>query len=351
MIYDQLRTFLQKYKKKTVDLVDLQQLMPGNITYQQFAETILLLEADGVLIRIKSSKNNNKMISLANKYSITHQALNQQYIKRLHQIQLELDPQISLEYYFHQNDPQLFERDSQSIKSIDTVLKSKGLPQEGLTLPKLSYDLVQDEKWLQEKGGIALLKRIKLWTSLQTKLRFEPIVFSIDPDKLNKQVQCHLILENKTTFMDLMEGLHGSVFTSLIYGAGWQIISSIQQFKHQIGTTCEDHFYYFGDLDHEGLHIWYSLNELIQVSLATPFYQALLMKEPSIGKGNQKRHELSVETFLTQFEDASKKRMEKIFSTQGYYPQESLNKDELGEIIHRFSRTPNQILEHKEDTK
>lgn len=230
-------------------------------------------------------------------------------------------------------------------------MKSSGLPTESITLPKLSYDLVQDEKWLQEKGGIGLLKRIKLWSRIQATLRFEPAVFCLNPLRLSEPIQYHLILENKTTFLDLMEALPHSDFTSLIYGAGWQIIASIQQFKHQIGTTCEDRFYYFGDLDYEGLHIWHNLNEQIKTVLALPFYEALLKKSPSTGKVNQKRHEASVEAFLSQFEDAQKNVIETMLRSYGYYPQETLNKDELVAIIKSITLNVMKIQNVNEDSK
>lgn len=348
MIQDQLRAFLQQYKKKTIELDTLQQQVPGNTEYQLFAEAILKLEAQGILTRIKSAKENNKVISLANKYSITHQELKQSYLKRLHQIQLELDKRISLEAYFNFNEA-VFDKDLPDIMKIHHYLKNNGIPQEIMTFPKLSYELVQDEKWLQEKGGIALLKRIKLWSRLQTIIKFEPVVFAVNPLKIDSALQYHLIVENKTPFMELMCGLKNSPFTSIIYGAGWQIISGIQQFKQQIGTTCEDQFYYFGDLDHEGLHIWYRLNELITTTLATPFYEALIKKEPASGKANQKRHEASVEAFLMQFNSEDRERIVTILQKNGYYPQETLNKDEL--LTTLFNINVTKIQHVNEDTK
>ncbi len=337
VLHEQLKTFLKNQNKKTIELDTLQKQMSGAVSYLEFAEVILQLEAEGILIRIKSSKENNKVISLGNKYGVKVQALNQNHLTRLHQLQLELHQKLSLENYFHMSNGTQFEKDVPYIRSINAYLKSKGLPKEGLTLPKLSYELGQDEKWLQEKGGIALLKRIKLWTSLEATLRFEPVVFSIDPKKLQDSVQFHLIIENKTTFIELMETLPNSPFTALIYGAGWQIISSIQQFKAQMGTHCEDHYYYFGDLDHEGIHIWYRLNELSKITLATPFYHALLKQEVSKGKVTQKRNELAVEAFIEKFDAIACKQIETLLLEKSYYPQETLSQEDLQTIMESYS--------------
>lgn len=58
---------------------------------------------------------------------------------------------------------------------------------------------------------------------------------------------------------------------------------------------CEHQFFYFGDLDYEGIRIWYETNKQRPIRPASIFYEALLDMPFVIGKHNQRRNEASVQ--------------------------------------------------------
>jgi len=71
-----MRTEIQNYllalSNKTLRLVELEDLSPPGYTYTQFANIILSLETEGVLMPIKSNGTNGKhpMLALSNRIRI-----------------------------------------------------------------------------------------------------------------------------------------------------------------------------------------------------------------------------------------------------------------------------------------
>ncbi len=124
-----------------------------------------------------------------------------------------------------------------------------------------------------------MLERIKLWDKLKITTNPDPLMLAINPLKLKRSDHIHLAVENKATFYALMDSIKDTEFTSLVYGAGWKIVSNIHRLPTQLGLEEDLHrVYYFGDIDAEGIFIWYYLYEKYQIELALPFYKALLKK-------------------------------------------------------------------------
>ncbi|MCL0101390.1 DUF2220 domain-containing protein [Peptococcaceae bacterium] len=92
-----------------------------------------------------------------------------------------------------------------------------------------------------------------------------------------------LIVENKDTFFSLkalfQEGINrwnGKSFSMLIYGEGRKILKSISFFEEiEEYKGLSTSFYYFGDLDAEGISIWYELTEQREVVPFVYFYCCL----------------------------------------------------------------------------
>ena len=127
--------------------------------------------------------------------------------------------------------------------------------------------------------------------------------------------------------------LPDTTFCTLIYGAGWKITADIFMLDKQLGLKNQEHrIYYFGDVDYEGISIWHILNMRLPVFPAIPFYRALLSKPAARGKENQVCNEEALAHFLTCFSSAEQERIRDILDNGGYYPQEALNRAELGAI-------------------
>jgi len=86
--------------------------------------------------------------------------------------------------------------------------------------PERSYELLGDEKWIDFKGGKALLQRIRLWDKLKINYNVDPLMVAVNSGILWKSAHCHLVVENKATFHDCLESLNISPLTALLYGAG-----------------------------------------------------------------------------------------------------------------------------------
>jgi hypothetical protein len=338
---ESLVNYIKSYKKKTIELSDMESVVSGKTTYEVFAKIILDLQNEGILIPNKSAKTNHKKIPLPLKYTINKGLLTNQDHVKLQKKQFDLHPSISLDAYF-KLDMKIYENDLPYIEKINDYIKNKGLP-EFEYIPELSFHLVNDEKWIDEKQGKAVLKRIKLWQVLNYNERIDPVAFAINPSRMYDPVKKHLILENKTPFLHAMAAIEESNYATVIYGQGWKITSSIQLFEKQIGGNQMQEYDYFGDLDSEGLSIYEALRHKISVRPAGAFYKALFLKDSYEGKSGQRYNHEAMIQFARDLEDslevADKEAIKHLGSIESYVktmiesnhyqPQELLNKDEI----------------------
>jgi hypothetical protein len=330
---EQIKRRISTFKKKTIGLTELEKMLKPYVdTYKDFAQEILQLEQEAVLVMVKAKGRTNRVPSLAFQYRINKSDLVGDYHKELQQYRSILHPSINLDEYYRQ-DPSVWKNDLPFLLKIDQYLKQSSFPKEQVPAPERSYELVGDEKWIVEKGGKEILERIDLFLLLKIIPVSEPLMFGINPNKLNEKTQYHLIVENKTTYQGLLPVLTKTIFSTLIYGAGKAVVKSIEQFSMQYPIEANHQFFYFGDLDREGILIWYSFNQKEKATLALPFYLACLEKEAAIGKEYQKEHNMALEQFLAFFQ--SKQLQEKIRSLLAdgkYHPQETLKTKELQQI-------------------
>lgn len=339
MMLDKILNFLKKRKKVYISLNELELLFTGKTSYHAFAQEIRELEKKEFISGVKSHGKNGKIPELFNTYRINKAKLNQSLQEKIKKWQLQLHPQINLENYFSLSESQ-WQKDLPYIKKIDKFLKEKGLPVLEATNPERSFQLVGDEKWLDEKGGKKLLERIGLEKALKLNGIPDPLMLAVNPPMFSKEEHLHLIVENKTTFLVLGEILRETQYTSLIYGAGWKIVGNIANLEKQLGLQYKKHYLeYFGDLDYEGIKIWYLLNEKRSARLCLPFYQKLLNKPYSLGKENQLPDSIALEHFLTFFTKGEQEKIKELLKNGGYYPQEALSQIEV-QAIGRKLRCP-----------
>ena len=329
---DEIKRILATFQKKTIGLSELEGIMkPFFDTYEEFSKLVLLFEEAGILVMMKSKGRTTRKPALAFQYRIQKSLLVSNFHKELQQYRSILHPSINLDEYY-QKDPSVWEKDLPFIKKLDQYLKRNAFPTEHVPAPERSYELVGDEKWIVEKGGKELLERIGLFDQLHIIPVSEPLMFAINPIRLNDKTQYHLIVENKTTYQGLLPALVETAFSTLIYGSGKAVIKSIEQFSMQYPITANHHFFYFGDIDKEGISIWYSLTKRKMAILALPFYQACLQKEAATGKEYQLERREAQDEFLTFFTTEEQNQISSISENGKYYPQETLKTKELQQI-------------------
>ncbi|EIW20936.1 MULTISPECIES: Wadjet anti-phage system protein JetD domain-containing protein [Pelosinus] len=321
--------FLQKYPRRTISLVEIENVIPGGIEYRDFAGSMKRLLADGVVVPIPSQGTNQAQPPLPIRYRIHKQKMQADFFERIRKRQLSLHPGINIEHYFKGSEAK-WNREQVWLDQLDSYLKAFGLPKTETSVWERSYEIMGDEKWIRDGGGGAFLQQVGVYDKLQMMELAEPLRFALNPRRI-QDAQCyHLIVENKTTYDALTDILPETDLLTLIYGAGKGFLNSITQLEKQLHLEGASHtLYYFGDLDFEGITIWHLLNQRRPASLALPFYRALLDKPFHQGKENQRKDIRAYEQFLQSFLAADQEKIRNLFAKQGYYPQEALSIQEL----------------------
>lgn len=330
---DQIKKIFATFKKKTIGLTELEKMLKPYVhTYEEFAQTILQLEQEDILMMVKAKGRTNRTPSIAFQYRINKSELTGDYHKELQHYRSMLQPSIIMDEYYRL-DPSVWKNDLPFLLKIDQYLKHFSFPIDQVPAPERSFALVGDEKWIVEKGGKEILERIGLFTLLKVIPVSEPLMFGINPNKINEKNQFHLIVENKTTYQGLLPVLTETIFSTLIYGAGKAVVKSIEQFPMQYPIKANHEFFYFGDIDREGILIWYSLNHKQPLKLALPFYLKCMEKKASVGKEYQKEHHMALEQFLAFFPTKElQEQIRSMLANGKYHPQETLKTRELQQI-------------------
>ncbi|MGO4500763.1 Wadjet anti-phage system protein JetD domain-containing protein [Paenibacillus sp. 2RAB27] len=334
-----IRSYLQTLKKTKVALHELEALFQGlPCTYEQFAQSVLELESDEILRMVQKQGRTIKRPALAYQYSLQKNRLKVDTHKDIHQARLLLHPDIQLDAYYSLG-AENWEQDRHYIERVDAYLKREKLPTTPVPAPERSFELVADEKWITEKQGKELLTRIGLWDKLLIIHVEDPLMFAVNPYNLTGVIHRHLIVENKTTYQALLQAMPDVPFTTLIFGGGYRITRSIELLPMQLPLKDAAHeFYYFGDIDREGIHIWHLFNKKVlkyfgkPAFLALPFYRECLSREFAYGKENQRGNEEALQDFLFHFTVEEQETINHSLATGGYFPQEILPTQELCKI-------------------
>lgn len=324
--------YLKTYSLRTISLVEIERLLPGRVEYGDFVCMVEKLMAEGVLVPIRSHGTNQANPALPNGYRIKKEKLKADFFEEIRSHQFDLHPLIYIDSYFKETEA-LWRGEQEWLGKLQDYLTAYGLPQTEASIWERSYEIMGDEKWISEGGGRSFLQRVRIFDKLKIIDLVEPLMFALNPHRIKGTTCYHLIVENKTTFDALAEVLPETDFLTLIYGAGKCFLNSITQLERQLNMPHVQHMlYYFGDLDLEGINIWYVLDKRRQARLALPFYQALLRKDFHQGKENQRKDNEAYEKFCACFSVADQQAIEDLFASQGYYPQEALSIQELQDI-------------------
>lgn len=326
-MYEEFISYLKSYKKKTIKLSELEKLPCGNVAYETFEDSIKKLIQNNILIE----KGNGRINSLALNYSVNHYELKKSKIDEINNYILKFSKEIDLGEYYKLSE-EIFHNDIFYIEGVNNYICNYGLSKDYVTSQERSFNILGDEKWIDEKGGKKILERIKVWDKLKIINDSDPLMLAVNQNGFENSIHYHLIVENKATFLALMDILPQTNYTTLIYGCGWKIVSNYYMLNKQLNLKDKNEFLYFGDIDKEGISIWNCLNEKIAVNLGIDFYKELLKKDYSIGKKNQNRNDEAINNFLKFFAEDEKETLLNMINNDGYLPQEGLNKEELRKI-------------------
>ena len=343
---DQFLHFIKNYKLMRISLAELEtQAQPG-ASYLQFAQTVRKLVEEGYLIPVKKHGYNTKEPPLPLTFRIQKALFTQTLKQEVQSHQLLFHPSIILDSYFRATESK-WARDLPLLQKVSDFLQQHGIPRDEASVPERSYQILGDEKWIDEKGGKKLLEDIGVWALMNISAVPDPLMLAINPRRFSPSSQSyHLIVENKATYYALLLILPELFYTTLVYGAGWKIIAGIDNHLRQIGypQDMSAHVYdYFGDLDHEGISIWHALSEKMGAVPATSLYQALLSQPHGKGKLSQRINAVALNHFLAFFPEQEQAAFTTLLSQGLYIPQEALSADVLQTHMQELMSAPRRL--------
>ncbi|MCG5253888.1 Wadjet anti-phage system protein JetD domain-containing protein [Brevibacillus agri] len=331
-MYDTFIKHLKSYKSTKISLGQFETWADPQTTYPQFHRAMQTLLDNQILIPVRSSGTNAKNPPLPMAYRIQKSVLSQPIKQAIKQAQLCFHPSIRLDVYFRLAESR-WSKDLPYIQQVHDYLTQRGFPQSEATAPERSFHLVGDEKWIDEKGGRKLLEAIGVWEQLKVTAMPDPLMFAVHLQQVGEKqgIYRHLIVENKTTYYAILPILSSLRYATLIYGAGWKVVSGIDGLSEQLGVgrDARHQFEYFGDLDHEGLAIWHALSQKCGAVPAVELYRALLRQQASTGKGGQRVNGNAIEQFISFFSEEERTQVSALLKNKEYVPQEAIPAEAL----------------------
>ena len=305
--------------------------------YDDYYNIVIKLVDSNVITPVKSSGSNGMRPPLYKRYNIIKPESN--YDELIPEIRL-LHGRFNIEGYL--NEPARYKSHKKWILPLDSFFKNNA---ESLVIPfsinERSFQIFGREKALKEDRELAavlsfnpgLKEALNIYNTPEPFLAFhiKPFntVASLKYNDLSMRPGINiLIIENKDTWYTLRNRMSldfsciaGVSFHCLLYGEGKKIsrkMDTLTDFDESYFKGAKTRYYYFGDLDYEGIgivHDLISVNPALQIELMLPLYTAMLEASEGIGK-----------------------TIKGILESGRYIPQEILNNGDFLKIIHSNTR-------------
>jgi len=331
-----------KNAKKTISDQELQQIFQES-DYKLFHIVIERLVESGVLVPVKSSKTNGRLPPLFNKYRIIKPPDdNTDYLESVRR----LNPLLNISGYLQR--PELYRKHLEVVEGISRYLWfTKDLLISPMSRKERSFSVWGREKLLDEQR--ALVKDVLRFNCLDEDFLHyydtpEPF-FEYLHDR-GKPVTV-LVIENKDTwftFRKLMQAtgkncIAGTVVNVLLYGEGNKITKrgALEDYRAtmlggQAGQGDEaTRFFYFGDLDWEGIRLFFRTREANPSLSLKPFsamYRLMLelAEAVELPKSLDQRGVIGpLPEFLSLLGLAEEESLGVLLAEGKYIPQEIIN--------------------------
>ena len=260
--------------------------------YMSFHDQVRLLVDEKHISPIVSSGMNGRLPPLYRKYRLLHP---QEAKQDFHQEIRALHPSLSIERYFAK--PAVYETHRDLLQPISAALwKQPEWWGARMSLNEKSLALYDDEKRMARDRmrleGVLAFNRLD-WSLFRIYETPEPFFSWNLPGDTTDFGKDHsiLVLENKDIWYSLMDlserlglrTLFPEMITCLIYGEGNKVSrerGSLSSYLcRMFGASDACHVYYCGDLDVEGVRIWFRLkqaNPELRLSLFAPLYREMV---------------------------------------------------------------------------
>ena len=309
----------------------------GQLTYrQQYDYMIGLLDA-GRIRPLKASGKNGKRPALYLEYWLLEEQDDPGPL--LEELKYTIVPAISIDYYL--SHPEVYRQERSWVLLLNAYFKEQ---REKLKHPvsvnERSFAIWGREKFLTKEQGRKILKHCGVEPELLNMYETaEPLAYYAHTRDVPQNL---LLLENKDPFYSmrrhLLQGetkIFGVPVGTLVYGAGKGILRSFPELDHSAEPYMlhpENRFYYFGDLDYEGIGIWEHLaGQCPKHRRMVPFvpaYEAMLRKvqdDSRLPDTKEQQNRNISGSFFTYFPAKTAGRMREILESGRYIPQEILN--------------------------
>lgn len=334
---------LLEQKNKTFAIEELRMLIKIE-DYDKFAETINNLVEEDKLAPIKASGTNGKKINkLYNKYKLLREK--KDYNEVLEEIKL-LSKEFNHQAYLDK--PEEFVKYREEIAALDEFFKSnKNELEVPMSINERSFQIWGKEKLLKEKN---IIQKIFSFNGLDIRL----LNYYETPEPFFEYIHSYegsmniLIIENKDTWYTLRKLMreknknkYGHTYNVLLYGEGKKIVRNnnmLTYYDKEILKGSNNKYFYFGDLDYEGIGIFTSLKKLypyLDIKLDVKFYELMLSicevnKLPFTKEGQRV---FDIDDFLELFIPDYRNKIKEILTCGRYIPQEVVNYSILNEIM------------------
>ncbi len=339
-----------KNAKKTISDEKLQQIFQ-EADYDLFHTEVEKLVESGVLVPVKSSKKNGRLPPLFNKYRIIKpQEDNSGYVESVRR----LNPILNISGYLQR--PELYKKHLEIVEGISWYLWfAQDLLKRPMSRNERSFSVWGREKLLDEHR--ALVKEVLKFNGLEeTFLNYydtpEPFFEYLHE---RSKLTTVLVIENKDTwftFRKLMQetgknNIEGTLVNVLLYGEGNKITKrgALEEYNAtmlrgqagQVGQAAR--FLYFGDLDWEGIRLFFRTREANPSLELKPFsYLYRLMLELAetveLPKSPDQRGVIGpLPEFISLLGLTEEESLRALLAEGKYIPQEIINYQVAAEIL------------------
>jgi hypothetical protein len=304
---------------------------------------INLAKEEGVLEEVKSSKLTFKVPQVHLKYRIVRP------VEDLSEYAREINSVFYFKFNsaYYKNNIKEYIRAMDIIRKLSVYFKTKN---ENLSFPlsvnERSFEIFANEKTLGKKDTLNVLANLGLsYEDLNVYKTPEPFFYAVNKSSQSKKV---LILENKDTWYTVKNLIRenktilGIDFKAVIYGEGMKIVSSFEDVKYNeefSSNASSLEFEYFGDIDKDGLKIYFLLANLYKEYNIKPCKEGYIFL---INKRHLRRKKTGSERNLRKV----KLDIRGVENDFGF-----LGKEELGELWRMLQENyilPQEILNNRE---
>ena len=343
-----------KNAKNTISDEELQQIFQES-DYNLFHSEVEKLVESGVLVPVKSSKTNGRLPPLFNKYRIIKpQEDNTGCLESVRR----LNPVLNISGYLQR--PELYRKHLEMVEGISRYL---WFAQNLLVIPmsrkERSFSVWGREKFLDEH--MALVREVLKFNRLEENfLNYydTPEPFFEYLHERDEQLTTVLVIENKDTwftFRKLMQNtgkniIEGTVVNVLLYGEGNKITKrgaledySTTMLGGQGGQGVQEglsaRFLYFGDLDWEGIRLFFrtrDANPSLELKPFSSLYRLMLelAETVELPKSLDQRGVIGpLPEFLALVGLPEEESLRALLTEGKYIPQEIVNYQVVAKIL------------------